>query len=72
MKASMKKELLAIQAQLNLKVAQVQELLDQEESYAADLTNDDKIEESEGRQELLQQLGEVIEAASETINDLLS
>ena len=72
MKASMKKELRALQVKLTDHVAEVQTLLSQEEDYSSSLTNDDKLEESENRQELLTDLGEILEAASETLNELLT
>ncbi len=72
MKASMKKELQALAKLLNVQVAQARDLLVSEEDYAADLENDDKIEESEGRQEMLGELAEILDTAESLIADLLA
>lgn len=72
MKATMKKSLNAIHASLAGHLAKIQELLSEEESYACDLEDDDKIGESEQRQEGLQELGELLETSMTAIEELVS
>lgn len=72
MKASMKKELQALANLLHAQAAQARDLLVSEEDYAVDLENDAKIEESEGRQEMLGELAEILDTAESLIADLLA
>ena len=71
MKAEMKKKLTTMQEQLVAQKAIATDLREEEAEYANGLDNDDKLEESEGRQELLSELEESLDVCTSLLYDLL-
>ena len=71
MKASVKKELLAIAVSVARHKATTERLREEEEYYACDLEDEDKQEASEALQEALGELADLLDAVDAAIADML-